>query len=323
MKKVALIVACSFVFSGCKKQSYDISYMSKLVLDYNSNASPLECITKIGGKKINKSNISGDGKKLTVGNMIIRWSGDFTTKEKGLYSVTFSTNIADKLQEEKSIVVADISAPKIDAKESISLSADQLKTVDPETLFVVTDNSREEVTVSTEYEKNPASTGTYPMLITAIDSSGNIAKKEIMLHVTVPKDSSEEKKEEKKTEKKKTEEKKTEENKPKKEAQNSSVTKTSEDKKKKKKQTQESKKASAKKKKISSKKKSSKKTTARRATASSRTFSFSSSSNMTATYHKALAYAQSQMASGRANSYSVTPIKGSDGTYIGYRVTFG
>lgn len=146
--------------------------------------------------------------------------------------------------------------------------------------------------------------GNYTVKYELKDSSGNASSQSLFIEVK--------KHEEKKTSKDKTTSKK--------KATSGSSKKQAEN------TTSAKKKSSAKKtsskKKISKKKTVQKKTTARRATASSRTFSFSSSSNMTATYQKALAYAQSQMASGRANSYSVTPVRGSDGTYTGYRVTF-
>ena len=59
-----------------------------------------------------------------------------------------------------------------------------------------------------------------------------------------------------------------------------------------------------------------------RTTAQPRTFSFSTSSDMNATYRNAIAYAQQEMNAGRARSYNVTPIQGPDGIYTGYRVTF-
>lgn len=57
-------------------------------------------------------------------------------------------------------------------------------------------------------------------------------------------------------------------------------------------------------------------------TAASKTFMFSDTSNMNQTLAKAKNYAQSQLYSGKANSYNVEPIQNSEGIYIGYKVTF-
>lgn len=57
-------------------------------------------------------------------------------------------------------------------------------------------------------------------------------------------------------------------------------------------------------------------------TAASKTFMFSDASNMNQTYQKAMAYAKSQLNSGKAHSYNVEPIQNSEGIYIGYEVTF-
>lgn len=57
-------------------------------------------------------------------------------------------------------------------------------------------------------------------------------------------------------------------------------------------------------------------------TATSKIFMFSNTSNMNQTLAKAKNYAQSQLYSGKANSYNVEPIQNNEGIYIGYKVTF-
>lgn len=279
------------VLTGCQKKSYDITFKKKMVIDYNSKSSPLECIESIGKEKNIKKYISKDGKQLKLDNFIVKWSGDFSSSKKGVYTVTFTTNMAEQTPLDKSVYVEDISAPVIMLKQKeVDLTLDQLKKLNPSEYYTVKDNSNEEVSVKTEYEKNPSQSGDYTMNISAVDTAGNISGKSLLMHVKIDQEQKEEGN---------TAEKKTETTKP---ASKPSAGKPS---------------APARKDPVRQPQPQVRKTTA-----SSRYFPFSASSNMNQTYQRAMDYAKGQIRAGNARGYDVTPVQGSDGIYTGYRVTF-
>lgn len=290
------------LLTGCQKKSYDITFKKKMVIDYNSKASPLECIESIGKEKNIKKYISKDGKQLKFDNFIVKWSGDFSSSKKGVYTVTFTTNMAEQIPLDKSIYVEDISAPVIMLKQKeVDLTLDQLKNLNPADYYTVRDNSDEEVSVKAEYETNPSQSGDYTMNISAVDTAGNISGKSLLMHIRIDQELEKQdsntdgkKHESSASSNKKTETTKTNNNKPTSKP-NSSARKESE------REPQPQR---------------------RKATASSKYFAFTESSNMNQTYHRAMDYAKSQIRAGNARGYDVTPVQGSDGIYTGYKVTF-
>ena len=301
-KKIMIIPMMALIICGCQKKSYEITFKKNMILDYNSNASPLECIESVGKEKNIKKHISKNGKEMKIDNVIITWSGDFTTARKGVYSVTFTTNMAEEAEQRKSIYVQDLSAPVIKLTQNeISVPLDKFKDFRAEDYYSVEDNSNEDVSVKTDYEKNPPSSGDYNMKITAADSSGNISGRSLIIHVTDA-----EKPEPEKTKKEQNDE------------QESASSKKETGKSYKQSKPAKKKNAPAR----NTDRQEEAKSVKRKISAKNRYFAFTNASDMQATYRKALAYAQSQLNNGKAQSYNVTPVQGSDGIYTGYSVTF-
>lgn len=298
--------AVMIVISGCGSQGHDLSFRKKMVVDYRSKSSPLECIEYVGSHKVTGKDISRDGRKLTVGNLIVRWKGSFTTERTGIYAVTFTSNMSEDTDITKSITVADISAPKIVIpNRKVSVSLDELKALNPQNLFYVKDNSDDDISISADYEKSPSSSGDYPMKITAIDASGNAGKAKMTLHVSVP------------------EQPKPAESQPRQDPQSKEPQTTQgqtgtggRQTDRKRDEAQSGNDASGSTPQPSVQKKD------RKATAQPRTFAFREGSDMNATYQEAMAYARSMLSQGSASGYDIAPVQGSDGVYTGYRVTF-
>lgn len=294
------------VISGCGSQGHELAFRKKMVVDYRSKSSPLECIEYVGKHKVTGKDISRDGKRLTVGNLIVRWKGSFTTERTGIYAVTFTSNMSEDTDITKSITVADISAPRIVIpNRKVSLSLDELKALNPQDLFYVKDNSDDDISISAEYEKNPSSSGDYPMKITAIDASGNARKAKLTLHVSVPEQP-------KPAESQPGQDAQSKEQQPMQGQTGTGGRQTD----RKRDESPSGNDASGSTLQPSVQKKE------RKATAQPRTFAFSEGSDMNATYQEAMAYARSMLSQGSASGYDITPVQGSDGVYTGYRVTF-
>ncbi len=176
--------------TGCQQQDYTVHFKKDLVIDYNSNDSPLSLIESIGKTKITEDMIEDDS--IIIKNFKISCQPIDTSVEQN-YIVIFKTNDPDIKEYKKQVFVKDISAPVISFKQDkISIYSNEIKSLNLNNYIKITDNYDKNPTVEIQSDKMVESAGEYVVTVTATDINNNISTKQIPLIVK-------EKEEEKKT----------------------------------------------------------------------------------------------------------------------------
>jgi hypothetical protein len=176
--------------TGCQQQDYTVHFKKDLVIDYNSNDSPLSLIESIGKTKITKDMIEDDS--IIIKNFKISCQPIDTSVEQN-YIVIFKTNDPDIKEYKKQVFVKDISAPVISFKQDkISIYSNEIKSLNLNNYIKITDNYDKNPTVEIQSDKMVEAAGEYVVTVTATDINNNISTKQIPLIVK-------EKEEEKKT----------------------------------------------------------------------------------------------------------------------------
>lgn len=176
--------------TGCQQQDYTVHFKKDLVIDYNSNDSPLSLIESIGKTKITEDMIEDDS--IIIKNFKISCQPIDTSVEQN-YIVIFKTNDPDIKEYKKQVFVKDISAPVISFKQDkISIYSNEIKSLNLNNYIKITDNYDKNPTVEIQSDKMVESAGEYVVTVTATDINNNISTKQILLIVK-------EKEEEKKT----------------------------------------------------------------------------------------------------------------------------
>lgn len=182
-KILALLVVLSFLLTGCQNRTdYDVIFKKDMLIDLNSNMSPLTLIDTINNHKITQDDIKND--KIVYRNFVIQCDR-IDTFNQGIFEVVYKTNNIDNKEIRKKVSIKDVSPPVISLKQKeISCYTDKIKTINYYDYFDVKDNSGNNylTTVIDDYEvKNKK--GIYKVFISVTDQSQNIAQETLIVNV--------------------------------------------------------------------------------------------------------------------------------------------
>ena len=170
-----------FLFVGCSnKTDYKIIFKDEMIIDLNTNTSPLSFIQTIDGHKITKSDIKDN--KIIYKNFVIECE-NIDTSVSGIFNITYQTNDINNKEIKKQITVKDISEPIITLKkDTLSLYTNQINNINYYELFTVSDNSGTDnlKTEINDYDVRKEA-GTYYVTIIVEDESHNKSEKKIKL----------------------------------------------------------------------------------------------------------------------------------------------
>lgn len=177
------ILLALIVLSGCSKVDYTLKWNDALIVDYASGDTPLHLIEYVGDVKVEDSMIVGN--TLEVGNFIIWYDIEWDDKKLGNHIVSFETNSVDLKYITLEVRVADLSAPALELEmEELELTIDEFNVFDFSSIYKVSDNFDDDlkVDISSEIEINDV--GTYDVVFSCVDSSGNKSIETLVLDIT-------------------------------------------------------------------------------------------------------------------------------------------
>lgn len=178
---LVFLVLLSLLLYGCKQKDYTVHFKEELVIDYNSNDSPLTLIESIGDIKVTKDMIKDDA--IVIDNFKISCEAIDTHVEQN-YIVIYKTNDTELPQIKKQVYVKDISAPEISLKkDEVTIFENQISKFNINEYVSIKDNYDKNPHVEVNADKTIKDSGKYIISIIAEDLNKNQSKKEFTLIV--------------------------------------------------------------------------------------------------------------------------------------------
>jgi len=173
-----------FFLIGCESQDHTIYFKESMILEYNSENSPLTLIESIGTTEVTEDMINGN--TLTCGNFIVKCE-DVDTSVLTTYQVKYSTNDTENRWITKTISIKDMSAPTItlkglDSSDCISLTSNELKTYNFSKNIQVKDNYDTNPTIEVNVQ-DKVKNEQYTIMVTATDCFDNSSEKSFTVNI--------------------------------------------------------------------------------------------------------------------------------------------
>lgn len=178
---LVILLILSLFLCGCKQKDYTVHFKEELVIDYNSNDSPLTLIESIGNTKITEDMIKDNA--IIVDNFKISCEPIDTNVEQN-YIVIYKTNDTEISQIKKQVYVKDINAPEITFKsDTIIINEDQMEKLNLHDFITVKDNFDKAPHIEVTSDKTINSPGKYTITVIAEDVNKNKSQKLLTLIV--------------------------------------------------------------------------------------------------------------------------------------------